>query len=77
MKTMPLPWLLSALTLALLATTLSAQSHWAYPGPHGKLVYTYTSKGDRIPDFSYAGYEGGGVALPHVPTMRTVKPSGC
>ena len=76
MKTMPLPWLLSVFTLALLAATLPAQSHWVYPGPQGKLVYTYTSKGDRIPDFSYAGYEGGGVALPHVPTMRTVKPSG-
>jgi hypothetical protein len=53
-----------------------AQSRWVRPGPHGKLVYTYTPKGDRIPDFSYAGYEGGGVALPHVATKRTVKPSG-
>ena len=74
MNTMPVPQLLfrprlarlSAFTFALLTATLPAQSHWAYPGPHGKLVYTYTTKGDRIPDFSYAGYGGGGVALPTV-----------
>jgi hypothetical protein len=76
MNTMPFPRLLSALTLALLAATLPAQSHWVYPGPHGKMVYTYTPKGDRIPDFSYAGYEGGGVALPNVPAKRTAAPSG-
>jgi hypothetical protein len=64
------------LTLPLLAAAKPAQSHWVYPGPHGKLVYAYTAKGDRIPDFSFAGYEGGGVALPSVPAMRTVKPSG-
>jgi hypothetical protein len=76
MNTMPFPRLLSALTLALLAATLPAQSHWVYPGPHGKMVYTYTPKGDRIPDISYAGYEGGGVALPNVPAKRTAAPSG-
>jgi hypothetical protein len=84
MNTVPLPRLplrprfalLSALTLALGVTALPAQSRWAYPGPHGKLVYTYTAKGDRIPDFSYAGYGGGGVALPNVPAKRTVAPSG-
>lgn len=68
--------LLPALTLALLAAALPAQSHWVYPGPNGKLVYTYTPKGDRIPDFSYAGYEGGGVALPNVPARQTLAPSG-
>lgn len=39
-------------------------------------MYTYTSRGDHIPDFSYAGYEGGGVALPSVSAKRSVKPSG-
>jgi hypothetical protein len=72
----PRPTFLSAFTLALLATTLPAQSRWVYPGPHGKLVYAHTSKGDRMADFSYAGYEGGGVALPTVPTTVTVSPSG-
>lgn len=52
------------------------QSRWVREEARGELVYTYTSRGDRIPDFSYAGYEGGGVALPTVPATRTVKPSG-
>ena len=70
------------LALALFAVLVFAsfaraqQSQWVHYGPHGKLVYEYTAKGDRIPDFSYAGYEGGGVALPYVATKRTVKPSG-
>lgn len=53
-----------------------AQSHWVHRSPGGKLVYAQTPKGDRIPDFSYAGYEGGGVALPVVAAKRTVAPSG-
>ena len=52
------------------------QSEWVYPGPKGKLVYKTTPAGDRIMDFSHAGYMGGGVALPTVPVKRTVKPSG-
>jgi hypothetical protein len=51
-----------------------AQSHWVHPGSNGKLVYAQSSRGDRIADFSYAGYEGGGVALPAVPAKRTVAP---
>lgn len=42
----------------------------------GRLVYRTTPAGDRIMDFSYAGYMGGGVALPKVPVERVVKPSG-
>lgn len=52
------------------------QSRWVYQGSEGKLLYTYTSKRDRIPDFSYAGYEGGGVALPGIAAKRVIKPSG-
>ena len=66
------------LTIALMGGCRGAmaQSQWAHLGPKGKLVYTKTAKGDRIADFSYAGYEGGGVALPHVPVKRRVSPSG-
>lgn len=56
--------------------SFAQRSRWVHNDAHGKLVYAYTAKGDRIPDFSYAGYEGGGVALPHVLAKRTVKPSG-
>src|SRR6185437_5707397 len=52
------------------------QSEWVYHGPDGKLVYKTTPSGDRIMDFSSAGYMGGGVALPaNVPVKRTVEPS--
>lgn len=53
-----------------------AESAWARMGPAGKLVYQTTPAGDRIMDFSYAGYMGGGVALPDVPVKRTVSPAG-
>lgn len=54
----------------------AAESQWVRPGPDGKLVYKTTPAGDRIMDFSHAGYMGGGVALPTVPVKQTVKPSG-
>src|SRR5687767_11558946 len=53
-----------------------AKSEWVSTGPDGKLVYKPTPAGDRIMDFSHAGYMGGGVALPDVPVRKTVKPSG-
>jgi hypothetical protein len=52
-----------------------AQSSWAHLGQNGRLVYSTTSRGDRIPDFSSAGYRGGGVALPFVKSRVTVSPS--
>lgn len=59
---------------------LSAADHgaseWVYPGPDGKMVYKTTSAGDRIMDFSTAGYMGGGAALPIVSVKQTVQPSG-
>ena len=66
--------LLVAFDFALYAR--AATSEWVYPGPDGKLVYKTTPAGDRIMDFSFAGYMGGGVALPDVAVVKTVKPSG-
>jgi len=39
-------------------------------------VYAHSPQGDRIVDFSYAGYRGGGVALPEVKAIKSVTPSG-
>jgi hypothetical protein len=50
-------------------------SQWVHFGPDRQLVYARTSKGDRIPDFSSAGYRGGGIALPHVVTRVKVSPT--
>ena len=43
-----------------------------YPGPGGALVYAPDSLGNTIPDFSNAGYGGGGVMLPIVPNKVTI-----
>jgi hypothetical protein len=46
----------------------------------GHLQYGYyanqgeTNTDNRLPDFSYCGYKGGGVAIPDVPTVLTVYP---
>src|SRR5271170_1870461 len=42
-------------------------------GPTG-LVYTADAMGNRIIDFSYAGYMGGGVTIPTLPIKATVSP---
>ncbi|MGV3508896.1 MAG: pectate lyase, partial [Sphingobacteriaceae bacterium] len=38
----------------------------------GKLVYAPNEKGDRVPDFSFAGYKGGDEAIPTVPVQVIV-----
>ena len=45
-----------------------------YPGTDGKLVYIADSLGNRIPDFSNAGYKGGGLPIPYVPNKETIWP---
>src|ERR671920_1066289 len=45
-----------------------------YPGVDGKLVYVADSLGNKIPDFSNAGYKGGGVPIPHVQAKAIVWP---
>ena len=52
----------------------TSQSAHVFMGEQGRLVYVPSENGDRIPDFSFAGYGGGGVALPIVATGVTVSP---
>jgi hypothetical protein len=56
--------------------TGGATSAWAYVDPSGKLAYKPLPAGDAISDYSYAGYGGGGVALPVAPVQKTLMPSG-
>ena len=65
--------LTSALTFQSLA---AAQTDWASLEANGRLSYKALPAGDRIPDFSHAGYGGGGVKIPVVPVEKTVAPSG-
>jgi hypothetical protein len=53
-----------------------ATSAWAHLGGDGKLAYQTLPAGNRIMDFSSAGYMGGGVPLPDVPEKKRVRPSG-
>ena len=49
-------------------------SNAVYPDNSGKLVYEKDDRGSHIPDYSVAGYMGGGVPIPDVPVVKTVKP---
>jgi hypothetical protein len=52
----------------------TAKSQWVYPDEKGKLIYKMLENGDRIMDFSHAGYMGGGVNIPNVPVKITLHP---
>lgn len=51
-----------------------AKSQWAYINDQGTLSYKTLPQGDRIMDFSYAGYMGGGTALPLPEVKITLNP---
>ena len=54
-------------------TASNANGSWiTFDGSH--LSYGQDSQGNRIPDYSYAGYGGGGVPIPQVATKVTVPP---
>jgi hypothetical protein len=60
----------------MLVVGAGAQSKWAHVDAPGHLAYATLPKGERILDFSSAGYMGGGVAIPQVAVAQTVKPGG-
>lgn len=63
----------------LAASALHAQqlSEWAFGGPDHRLYYRYDGRGNRIMDFSAAGYRAGGVKLPSaVATLRLKSEAG-
>ena len=49
-------------------------SRLVYPDHSGKLVYEKDDRGSHIPDYSVAGYMGGGVPIPDVPVVKTIEP---
>lgn len=62
------------LNLKIAAQTEKGKSYWVYLDQHGKLAYKTLPGGDKIMDFSYAGYMGGGVSIPNVEVKITLKP---
>ena len=57
-------FLLPILATFTYAADLPPCTRLVYPGIDGKLVYVPDEQGNIIPDYSHAGYGGGGVALP-------------
>ena len=74
--------LLAALLLIPLAGLDAAETirpvatPWITVSGNGRLRYQNTGNGDRIVDFSHAGYGGGGMKLPGVAAKMEVAPSG-
>ena len=60
---------------AVFAQASAVKSQWVYLNADNKLHYKTTALGDKIMDFSYAGYMGGGVAIPAVPVKISISPS--
>jgi hypothetical protein len=56
------------------ASAPAAPSQWVYFDNTGKLAYQTWGNGNRIMDFSSAGYMGGGVAIPNVGAKITLNP---
>ncbi|MFE5317940.1 Ig-like domain-containing protein [Paenibacillus sp. NPDC056579] len=56
-------------------TIPAGQSKLAFTGTDGKMVYVPDFKGNKIIDYSNAGYMGGGVKLPDVPVKMTLYPN--
>ncbi|MES2697905.1 MAG: hypothetical protein V4773_30870 [Verrucomicrobiota bacterium] len=56
------------------SATAAPTSPWAKVEATGTLSYRADQQGNTIPDFSRAGYGGGGVRLPEVPVRVTLEP---
>ncbi len=64
--------------MLLLPCLLVAQGSWqsqiVYYDSNNKLVYVHDGEGNRIPDFSYAGYKNSEQPIPDVPVVKTIAP---
>jgi hypothetical protein len=69
-------WRIARAFLLLVATTSLAADPPRYVtlDQAGRLVYHTDARGDRVPDFSHAGYGSGGVPIPDVPARVRVVP---
>jgi hypothetical protein len=69
-------FLRAAILLLFSPALLAQQSQWVHPGAKGRLLYGRDKSGATIPDYSFAGYHAGGVALPAVPARINLSPAG-
>lgn len=67
----------SASAAIILPSTSAPSSQWVYYDSNGDLAYqALDAQGDKIMDFSTAGYEQGAMPIPAVPVAAAVSPSG-
>jgi hypothetical protein len=64
---------MAAVLVSAVALGAQGRSKWVYPDATGRLQYAADARDNRIMDFSHAGYGGGGVRIPEVRVVRTVK----
>ena len=55
-------------------TAQSWQSEIVYLDENENLVYESDDEGNRIADFSFAGYKNGNEEIPFVPIVKTISP---
>jgi len=64
--------------LIAILSNVFAQTAWQSAllsvGNNGNLTYKADNNGFKLPDFSHAGYNGGGIDLPVVATVKTISP---
>ncbi|SPF55884.1 conserved exported hypothetical protein [Candidatus Sulfopaludibacter sp. SbA4] len=60
--------------IAVSVLAAAGTSQWVYFGPDHKLRYRTDGRGNRIMDFSFAGFQAGGVKLPTAPVAKTLSP---
>ncbi len=65
---------LIACSIQSVALSQSWQSKIVSTGTDGRLVYKADAEGNRIPDFSYAGYRNGAVPVPRIAVVDSVGP---
>ena len=70
--------LLLAFLLLWMAGLILAQDAWQSSllnvGTNGELTYHPDENGYVLPDFSHAGYKGGGIDMPDVPAVQEISP---
>jgi hypothetical protein len=67
-----LPLIILTLTLSSALRAQSWNSSIVVPGAGGRWEYVRDAEGNRIPDFSYAGYRNGNVSIPDIPVVKTI-----
>lgn len=74
MKTKLFTFIIVCLFLNFTASAQTWQSEKVVVGEDGCLSYPADNEGNRIPDFSYAGYQYGEVPIPDIETKITISP---